>query len=105
MIENDADSIVAGGNLHDCFSEGWGAKKPLHVIAEPIGFSGDAQHVLIKLAIPVLVMEQDNSVLASSLSDLTENGSKAARIVHSGGLNKNYVTILQTYSIENCANR
>jgi hypothetical protein len=51
MIENDADSFVAGGDLHDCFSEGRRAKKPLHIIAEPIGLSGHAQHVLIKPAV------------------------------------------------------
>jgi len=68
--EDDANSFVAAGDLHDCLSEGRGAKKPLHVIAEPIGFSGDAQHVLIKLAIPVLVMEQDNSVLARACYSL-----------------------------------
>ena len=60
VVQGNADSFVVGVDLHDRFFIGWGAEKPLHIIAEPIGFSGYAQSVLIKLAIPVLVMKQDN---------------------------------------------
>src|SRR4051812_14829748 len=62
--QSNANSSVAGSDLHDGFFVGWGAEKPLHIIAEPIGFGWYAQSVLIKLAVPVLIMKQDNCILS-----------------------------------------
>src|SRR5512134_3315298 len=64
MVDQDNANSFVGVDLHDRFFEGWGAEKPPHIITEPIRFSGYTQGVRIKLAIPVLVMKQDNRVLS-----------------------------------------
>jgi hypothetical protein len=64
MVDQDNANSFVAVDLHDCFFEGWRAEKPPHIIAESIRFSGYTQSVRIKLAIPVLVMKQDNRVLS-----------------------------------------
>jgi hypothetical protein len=49
MVDQDNANSFVAVDLHDCFFEGWGAKKPLHIITEAIGFSGYTQSVRIKL--------------------------------------------------------